>query len=93
MTIRIQTGSEPIIWGMEQAKTCLLLTCDVLALTLEAKDAAEAPSLIAEGLQLFFLDHLAEGTLPDLLRRLGWSAELPAEWWGDVCFDVPWSLT
>jgi hypothetical protein len=90
VAVSIQTET-PVEWQLERTPRCLLARCDQLALTLEAYDDTEARSLVAEGLQLFLLDHVEAGTFAQLLTTHGWKAELP-EGTPVLEFDIPCQL-
>lgn len=73
----------------------IVAVCDPIGLSLEGDSEEEVRSLIAEGLDCFFRDHLEDGSLERFLMTKGWSSDsIPkniSE--GDVVrFDVPWRV-
>jgi hypothetical protein len=79
-------------WRLESTAKGVLVTCEPLALVLEADDESEARSLIPEGLHNFFAVHWEAHSLSDFLDTKGWAFYIDLSPGDGVRFHVRWRL-
>lgn len=90
--VEIQTTVE---WKVLRCQENLVAVCDLLGITLQAKDMDELQSLVGEAQHLLFIDLLEDGELPQFLHSRGWVPRypLPSRMPDDgIEFDVPFRL-
>ena len=94
-TITIQVQAK-VVWACTSTRRGTVVAfCDPLGLTVEADDASELQSVIAEAQHVLMIDLLEDGELPRFLQDRGWTANraipqtIPE---GGVKFDVPFRV-